>query len=159
MRLHELTKTVEDVLKNFKHKDAAEYGRTLIKEFGKPSQFTDDSLIWYNISQFAVTRLQDESVPHNFPSSHRDFLYGTKRINVPEEFARTLAHTTGSIIVDGLKNEVTARCGSLTANAITLGFVQDLVDGKIKNDPETSKKEYSQRIKNLVKPDWFEYNI
>lgn len=159
MRLVELAKSVDDVLSNFKHSDAAEYAKTLIKEFGKPDQFTDHVLVWYNISQFTITYLKDESIPHDFPASHRDFVYSVRSIVVPEKFAKTISHTTGSIIIDGLKSEVTGRCGSITANAITLGFVQDLVDGKIKNEPEAAKKEYGRRIKKLVKPDWFEYNL
>lgn len=159
MKLFEITSNVNDVLKHFRHKDAAEYGKSLIKEFGQPDQFTDSCLVWYNISQFTETYLQDESIPHEFPAPHRDFCYSTKVIPVDTKFAKTLAHTTGSIIIDGLKNQVTARCGSITANAITLGFVQDLVDGKISNNPEKAKKEYGRRIKKLVKPTWFEYNI
>ena len=159
MKLFELQRTVKDALAKFKHADAAEYAQTLIKEFGEPDQFTDDCLVWYSISQFDVTYLKDESVTHEFPAPHRDYVYSTKVIPVDTKFAETLAHTTGSIIVDGLKNEVTARCGTITANAITLGFVQDLVEGKIPNNPEKAKKEYGKRISNNVKPDWFEYNI
>jgi len=159
MRLVEIARNVNDVLKNFKHKDAAEYAKVLIKEFGEPDQFTENCLVWYAISQFDKTYILDESVPHDFPATHRDYVYSVKKISVSEKFAKTLAHTTGSIIVDGLKKEVIARCGSITANAITLGFVQDLVDGKIKNNPETAKKEYGRRILKLVKPEWFDLNI
>ena len=49
---------------------------------------------------------------------------------------------TGSIIVDGLKGEVTARCGDLVANDITLQFVLDSINGKI----EPTKDEYAKRI-------------
>ena len=66
-----------------------------------------------------------------------------------------LGHASGSIIYDGLKMEVTARCGSLYANAATLGFVKDLVDGKIKVNKEQAKKEYAARIKSKPLPDWY----
>ena len=49
-------------------------------------------------------------------------------------------HQEGSIIVDGLKGEVTARCGDLVANDVTLNFVLDSIDGKIKPSKETYAK-------------------
>ena len=39
-------------------------------------------------------------------------------IKVPSDMLDTLGHVTGSIIYDGLKEEVTARCGSLYANEL-----------------------------------------
>ena len=53
-----------------------------------------------------------------------------------------LAKCSGSILIDHLKNEVGARCGSLTANAVTLNFVLDVVAGRT----EPTKDEYEGRI-------------
>ena len=64
-----------------------------------------------------------------------------------------VAKASESIIVDQLKNEVTARCGDIYANAITLGFVQKLVAGDIK--PEDSAEEYKRHILGGMLPDWF----
>jgi len=56
-----------------------------------------------------------------------------------------MPYVTGSIIVDLLKQEVTARCGDVTANAITLGFVQDQPKmGKLTK--KQLKDEYARRI-------------
>ena len=49
-----------------------------------------------------------------------------------------LAKCSGSILIDHLKNEVGARCGSLTANAVTLNFCLDVVAGRT----EPTKDEY-----------------
>ena len=46
------------------------------------------------------------------------------------------------IIVDGLKGEVTARCGDLIANDVTLNFVVDSING----NTIPSKEEYAKRI-------------
>ena len=76
-------------------------------------------------------------------------------MKIPNDMLETLGHASGSIIYDGLKMEVTARCGSLYANAATLGFVKDLVDGVIKVNKEQAKKEYAARIKSKPLPDWY----
>jgi len=68
-------------------------------------------------------------------------------IKVPSDMLDTLGHVTGSIVYDGLKETVTARCGSLEANALTLQFVKDLVDGKIENNNDVAKKTYADRIR------------
>ena len=52
------------------------------------------------------------------------------------------AGVTGSIIVDGLKGEVTARCGDTVANDVTLNFVLDCING----NAIPSKEEYAKRI-------------
>ena len=67
-----------------------------------------------------------------------------------------IAEASESIIVDQLKNEVTARCADIVANAITLGFVQKLVKGEI--DDKKSKEEYEKHILQGIKPEWFKEN-
>jgi hypothetical protein len=78
-------------------------------------------------------------------------------IDVPEELMEAIAKASESIIVDQLKNEVTARCADIYANAITLGFVQKLVKGDI--DPEDSKEEYERHILEGILPEWFEEKV
>jgi len=41
----------------------------------------------------------------------------------------------------------------LIKNGISLGFVEDVVAGRIK--PENARKEYARRIINSVMPSWF----
>ena len=70
-----------------------------------------------------------------------------------------LALVSGSIIVDGLKGSVTARCGNLIANAVTLGFVEDVAKGKIDIDQETLRDEYERRIKESDIPAWWSNDL
>ncbi len=64
---------------------------------------------------------------------------------------------SGSIINDGLKGEVTARCGTLYANAVTLGFVEDLAKGKIA--PEAVHETYAEYILNGKLPKWYKNKL
>jgi hypothetical protein len=76
---------------------------------------------------------------------------------VPKKYVRVLAESSESILLDLLKNEVTARCATLSANAVTLNYVMDVVSGRVKG----SKEEYEKRIKQLYKnklnpdPEWW----
>ena len=145
-----------DVLKNWRHDDAKEYAERLIKTFREPDEVTETTLSWNSIEPpFDRVWVIDESIPHDFPAAHRDYVYSSMKIQVPTEMLDILGHASGSIIYDGLKMEVTARCGTLYANAATLGFVKDLVDGKIKPDKEQAKKEYAARIQKKPLPDWY----
>jgi len=149
--MFEAVGSAESSLKKWKHKDAVKVARFIIKAYGQPDEVTETMLKWYKLGDFGKgekeTWIIDESIPHDFPAKHHDFLYTSKEIVVPAEMMDTLGHVTGSIIIDGLKKTVTARCGSLNANASTLGFVDDLVKGKVPNDFDKAKKEYAKRIK------------
>jgi hypothetical protein len=61
---------------------------------------------------------------------------------IPTQLFEDFAKVTGSIIIDGLKGTVTARCGDLVANDVTIKFVLDVVAGDIKPDKEI----YAKRI-------------
>jgi hypothetical protein len=76
---------------------------------------------------------------------------------VPKKFVRVLADSSESILLDLLKNEVSARCATLSANAVTLNYVLDVVSERVKG----SKQEYEKRIKQLYQnklnpdPEWW----
>ena len=143
--------SAKDSLKNWKHDDAKGYAEKLIRVYGQPDEVTETMLKWNTLNSFGEgereTYIIDESIPHSFPDPHKDYVYTTMNIKVPSDMLDTLGYVTGSIIYDGLKEEVTARCGSLYANAATLGFVRDMVDGKVTTENEGAKKEYAERIR------------
>ena len=146
-----------DVLKNWEHDDAKKYSEELISKYGEPDDVTSNMLLWNDkISKFTKTYVRDESIEHCCPKPHRDYVYSTMIIDVPEDKMQPIAEASESIIVDQLKNEVTARCADIYANAITLGFVQKLVKGEI--DDKKSKEEYEKHILQGIKPEWFKEN-
>ena len=91
--------------------------------------------------------VKDEYILHGSPSPHYDFIYCYIDLKVPHEFAEDMANSSESILIDFLKNEVGARCGSITANATTLNYVLDVVAKRVK----PSKDEYEKRIKDMSK--------
>ena len=134
------------------HKDAAEYGNLLAKKFGVPKIIGDDMLAWDDKAGFTKVWVLDESIAHSFPVAHKDFVYSTRNIKVPPQLVGALAAVSGSIMVDGLKGEVQARCGGLIKNAVTLGFVEDVAAGKFNTG---LKAEYARRIKANEVPGWY----
>jgi hypothetical protein len=127
---------------NWDHPEPVEYSKFLEDTFGKPDEITDEQTVWHNIDGFKRVVVRDEYILHGSPAPHYDFVYSYIDLEVPEDLSDELAKCSGSILIDHLKNEVGARCGSLTANAVTLNFVLDVVAGRA----EPTKDEYEKRI-------------
>ena len=139
---------------DWEHEDAKAYAKELIEKYGAPKVMTDNMVLWKGgISKFKKVYVLDESIPHDSPKPHHDYVYSTMEIDIPQELMEAVAKASESIIVDQLKNEVTARCGDIIANAITLGFVQKLVNNEIKS--EDAEEEYKKHILEGMTPDWF----
>ena len=124
------------------HSEPVEYAKHLEKTFGKPDEITDSQLCWFAKDGFKRIVIKDEYILHGSPAPHYDFIYCYIDLKVPEKYARALAESSGSIMIDYLKGEVGARCGSITANATTLNYVLDVVAERV----VPSKKEYEKRI-------------
>ena len=127
---------------NWTNQEPVEYAKHLSKTFGAPDEMTDSQLCWFAKDGFKRIVIKDEHILHGSPAPHYDFIYCYVDIAVPEKFARALAESSGSIMIDYLKGEVGARCGSLTANACTLNYVLDVVAERV----APSKAEYEKRI-------------
>tara|TARA_B100000902_G_scaffold372547_1_gene399644 strand:+ start:1173 stop:2096 length:924 start_codon:yes stop_codon:yes gene_type:complete len=127
---------------NWDHEEAVSYSKYLEKHFGNPDEFTNEQAVWHGIDGFKRVVCRDEYILHCCPAPHYDFVYSYIDLEVPENLSDELANCSGSILIDHLKNEVGARCGSLTANATTLNFVMDVTAGRT----EPTKDEYEKRI-------------
>ena len=149
--------TSKESLENWEYKDAKEYAELLVKTFGEPDYISRGYLGWNSIEPpFDKVWIMDESVPHDYPAPHRDYVYSSMIIPLKSEMMEAISHASGSIIVDGLKNKVTARCGTLYANAATLGFVKKIADGEIDySDKEKVKKMYANAIQKDPLPEWY----
>ena len=132
---------------NWEHKEPVKYAKHLQKTFGSPDEITNTQLAWFNKDGFKRIVVKDEYILHSSPAPHYDFIYCYVDLQVPAKFGSILAESSGSIMIDYLKGEVGARCGSLTANATTLNYVMDVVSGRV----VPSKKEYEKRILGMSK--------
>ena len=129
------------------HDEPIKYAKHLTKTFGQPDEMTNSQLCWFAKDGFKRIVIKDEYILHGSPAPHYDFIYCYIDLKVPEKYAKALAESSGSIMIDYLKGEVGARCGSITANATTLNYVLDVVADRV----VPSKKEYEKRILSMRK--------
>ena len=156
-----------DLVKNWKHDKAQNFASVLIDKYGEPDVKGGRLLMWrdlklideenynYKIKDVDKVFIIDENIEHSFPKPHIDFVYTMIKIpqiqakggqsTIEPDLVGKFAGVTGSIIIDGLKGEATARCGDLVANDVTLQFVLDSINGKI----VPTRDEYANRINNI----------
>ncbi len=155
---------INKLVSNWKNKKAKEYASVLIEKYGTPDVKGGEMLLWENVKlideekyQYKVKKVDklyiiDESIKHSFPAEHIDYCYSTLKIQqiqakdgkstISPKLVGEFAGVTGSIIIDGLKGEATARCGDTVANDVTLNFVLDCING----NAIPTKEEYAKRI-------------
>jgi len=157
MRINEILTESKNSLAQWRNQEPVLFVKSLIKKLGQPNELTENRAVWYDKDGFKRIEVLDEYVLHCCPEPHYDFVYSTVDLHVPKKFVRVLAESSESILLDLLKNEVSARCATLSANAVTLNYVLDVVSGRVQG----SKEEYESRIKQLYKnklnpdPEWW----
>tara|TARA_B100000965_G_scaffold302468_1_gene261133 strand:- start:453 stop:1259 length:807 start_codon:yes stop_codon:yes gene_type:complete len=162
-------KKINSLVSNWEHEKAQVYASVLIEKYGEPDVKGGKMLLWKDVDlideenyQYKVKKIDklyvlDEHIEHSYPADHIDYVYSTLKIpqiqakngvsTIDPELVGKFAGVTGSIIIDGLKGEATARCGDTVANDVTLNFVLDCIDGKT----EPTKEEYGNRILSIKK--------
>lgn len=150
-----ITANWKEVITHWIHKSPKEYAQKLVDVYGNPTWAAGTELCWENVPGiFTKIYVKDEELPHNFPKPHLDYVYSAVNYHLSIDHVDTVAQMTESVLVDRLKNEIQARCHMLLANAITIQAVFDVVRNEMK--PGAAKTMYSQRIKGMVVPDWYD---
>ena len=120
------------ILSQWKNDEPAGYVKQLAKFFKNPDELTHMRAVWYNKDGFKRIEVLDEFILHSSPLPHYDYVYSYVDLKVPHNLSDVLAKSSESILIDHLKGEVGARCASLSANAVTLQYVMDVVEGNIR---------------------------
>jgi len=157
MRISDILTESKNLLSQWRNDEPAAFVKSLTKKLGQPDELTENRAVWYDKDGFKRIEVKDEYILHCCPAPHYDYVYSTVDLHVPKKFVRVLAESSESILLDLLKNEVSARCATLSANAVTLNYVLDVVSERV----EGGKAEYEKRIKQLYKnklnpdPEWW----
>lgn len=102
-----------------------EYHR-IVTRFGNPSFVNprpNGVAIWEKFKKdcpFTRLMIVDESVPHNIPCSHCDYMYTTIKYHIDPKKLMDVLTISDSIMYDKLKEELTVRCATLEATMATL---------------------------------------
>ena len=115
---------------------------------------TPNGMVIFNYPEKGILRhtLKDEEIHHCVPSKHVDFLYTTINFYLEPKVVPFVQAISGSVMIDLLKNEVTARCGGTGANYATLKTVIDLQEAITKGEIVSRKeinKVYVANINNM----------
>ena len=157
MKISDLLTESKNTTAVWRNEEPVKFVKSLTKKLGAPDELTGNRAVWYDQDGFKRIEVLDEYILHCCPAPHYDFVYSTIDLHVPKKYVKVLAESSESILLDLLKNEVSARCATLSANAVTLNYVLDVVSGRV----EGSKEEYERRIKQLYKnrlnpdPEWW----
>lgn len=157
MKISEILSESKNTTAGWRNSEPREFVKSLTKKFGPADELTENRAVWYDRDGFKRIEVKDEYILHCCPGPHYDFVYSTVDLHVPKQYVRVFAESSESILLDLLKNEVSARCATLSANAVTLNYVMDVVSERVKG----SKAEYERRIKKLWEnklepdPEWW----
>jgi hypothetical protein len=135
------------ILSQWNNTEPANYVTHLQKFFGIPDELSKYRAVWHDVDGFKRVEVLDEFILHSSPVPHYDYVYSYVDLKVSHDLSDDLAKSSESILIDHLKGEVGARCASLSANAVTIQYVIDVVEGNI----TPSKSEYENRIKYMKK--------
>jgi hypothetical protein len=102
----------------------------LIKKYGLPNEASPRKIIWYNNGPWKRTIVHLDTVPHNFPTPHLDYLEQTIDYKVPVQFFDELTQFDGSLYPDRTAGEATAKCDQEAANFMALNLMNDIVTGR-----------------------------
>lgn len=114
----------------------------MMKKHGPPDQITSDILVWNNNGPWKKTILFKEEVPHDFPKSHTDLLQKFIDYKTPIDKFEDLAQYDGSVIAEGTKGELSARCDKEEMNFLALNLANDAATGK--KTVEEARKYYAK---------------
>lgn len=126
-----------------------ERAKEIIQKYGYPQEATMSRLIWYNNGPWKRTIVYQDTVPHNFPTPHQDFLEQTINYKVPLYLYDEVAAFDGSVYLDRTRGEASGKCDMEEMNLLSLNLLNDIVIGR--RDVQGAKLFYAQTAEMFMK--------
>ena len=136
---------------NFYHELPKKQFAGLISEFANPDIVVNKPYgiaIWKNKGYYDVIMLLDESVQHNDPEPHCDFLYTIVTVYIPHDLVCMVLDLSETITYDKLKGQLSVRCQSMAANVATLYYALKIVSEP--NNFDYNKSQYDELISSTI---------
>jgi len=140
---------------NWHHSRPKKYFPRCLELFGKPTFVANvrhGYALWKTKGLFTQHILIDEDVKHCVPRPHHDYFYSSVKFYIPPKKVCDVLKISGSINYDGLKKELTARCGGIGANYATLYLGMLVASGKLSLSQVKSKDMYPRMIRGEIIP-------
>lgn len=140
---------------NWHHERPKHYYKECVRMFGKPTFVANvrhGQALWKTRGLFTQHLLIDEDVKHCVPRPHHDYFYSSVRFFVPKDKIAQVLKISGSINYDGLKKELTARCGAIGANYATLYLGMLVASGKLTISEVKKNDMYPRMINGEILP-------
>jgi hypothetical protein len=133
-------------------KEPRESAESLIEYYGEPDEATPSFLIWFERARpWKRTVVSRQSVRHDFPSTHMDHVEQTIDFRVPVGQVDALAAYDRSVIVDGTRGELSARCGGTSKNFLAINLAVDIIEGR--RSVEEARRVYAEVAKRFDEGD------
>lgn len=104
--------------------------QALIEKYGQPDGVTDRMLVWHDKDQWQKVAVFRDSVKHEAPFPHQDFLENTINYKVPESKIADLIKFDQGLVIDETRGTLASHCDSEEANTLALNLANDIVTGK-----------------------------
>ncbi len=131
-------------------KGPREQVETLTKTYGPPSGVTASRVIWDNPPKpWHQIIVYKETIDHNWPAPHQDYLEQVVFYPVPEDKFDDLAMFDGSVIAERTAGTLAARCHTEWANLIALNLAHDIIEGT--KSVDEAKAEYAKAAMQKMK--------
>ena len=140
---------------NWHYSRPKSYFPRCIQLFGKPTFVANvrhGYALWKTKGLFTQHLLIDEDVKHCVPRPHHDYFYSSVKFYVPPDKICDVLKISGSLNYDGLKKELTARCGGIGANYATIYLAMLVASGKKSIAEVKSNELYPKMIRGEIIP-------
>ena len=140
---------------NWHHSRPKKYFKRCVELFGEPTFVANvrhGYAVWKTKGLFTQHILIDENVKHCVPRPHFDYFYSSVKFFIPKDKVCDVLKISGSINYDGLKKELTARCGGIGANYATLYLGMLVASDKLSLSDVKSKDMYPRMIRGEILP-------
>lgn len=140
---------------NWFHSRPKNYFPSCIEMFGNPvfvSNVKHGYALWKTKGLFTQHILIDEDVKHCVPRPHHDYFYSSVKFFVPKDKIADVLKISGSLNYDGLKKELTARCGGIGANYATIYLAMLVANGTMTIKEVQSQDTYARMIRGDILP-------
>ena len=135
-----------------------ETAHEMMDKYGEPDEAVPSRLMWHqedDDSPWKHTIVYRDSVQHNFPVEHPDYLEQAIELYIPPHHYHKVAMFDGSVMPERTKGMVKARCDKEPMNVLAINLAHELAfTGMSVEEARRAYAENAMAFMNGEEPDW-----